>query len=35
MIHNTPAKIFLTRGIGRDKYQLKSFEEAQIGRAHV
>ncbi len=28
MIPNTPTKVFLTRGLGRDKYQLKSFEEA-------
>lgn len=28
MSHQTPSKIFLTRGVGRDKYQLKSFEEA-------
>jgi arginine decarboxylase len=28
MSHKTPTAIFLTRGIGRDKYQLKSFEEA-------
>ncbi len=28
MSHRTPTAIFLTRGIGRDKYQLKSFEEA-------
>lgn len=28
MSHKTPVAIFLTRGIGRDRYQLKSFEEA-------
>jgi arginine decarboxylase len=28
MNRQTPKRIFLTRGVGRDKYQLKSFEEA-------
>ena len=31
-----PTRIFLTKGVGRDKYQLKSFEQAlrQAGVAH-
>jgi len=28
MINLVPTKVFLTKGIGRHKYQLKSFEEA-------
>ena len=32
-----PTKVFLTKGVGRHKYQLKSFEAAlrQAGVAHV
>jgi arginine decarboxylase len=28
MIHLLPTKVFLTKGVGRHKYRLKSFEEA-------
>lgn len=28
MIELVPTKVFLTKGVGRDKYQLKSFEQA-------
>jgi len=28
MNHLVPSKVFLTKGVGRDRYQLKSFEQA-------
>ncbi|MHC4467530.1 MAG: pyruvoyl-dependent arginine decarboxylase, partial [Planctomycetota bacterium] len=28
MINLLPTKVFLTKGVGRHKYRLKSFEEA-------
>jgi arginine decarboxylase len=36
MIRLVPTKVFLTKGVGRHRYQLKSFEEAlrQAGVAH-
>ncbi|NIP27879.1 MAG: arginine decarboxylase, pyruvoyl-dependent [Phycisphaerae bacterium] len=36
MSHLVPTKVFLTKGVGRHRYQLKSFEEAlrQAGVAH-
>ena len=37
MIDLVPTKVFLTKGVGRDKYQLKSFEQAlrDAGVAHL
>lgn len=36
MSHLVPTKVFLTKGVGRHRYQLKSFEEAlrKAGVAH-
>lgn len=37
MLNHVPTSVFLTKGVGRHKYRLKSFEEAlrQAGVAHL